>query len=77
MKFYTFILLIVSLVLSGCFKKSAPQLETADSKNEILPTAVDGYKQTMSCANFNNLYKFALIGDLYDIKEVSTQDEDA
>ncbi|MDE5581706.1 MAG: hypothetical protein K2I95_09840 [Treponemataceae bacterium] len=39
MKFYTFILLIVSLVLSGCFRKSAPQLETADSKNEIFSIA--------------------------------------
>ncbi len=39
MKFYVFFLLIVSLVLSGCSKKFASQLETVDSKNEILSIA--------------------------------------
>ena len=60
--------------VDGKFALSNKQIEV---KNSDLLAAVDGYKQTMTRADFNNLYKFALIGDLYDIKKVSTQDEDA
>lgn len=60
--------------VDGRFALSNKQIEV---RNSELPTATDGYKQTMRRADFNKLYKFALIGDLYDIKNPIEQDENS
>ena len=52
--------------VGGIFALSNCQIEV---RNSDLPTATDGYKQTMSRANFNNLYGFALIGNIYKKNE--------